>query len=130
MAREPPSPTLPPRRLTSLLPVAITLHDCFATGHKTYSTIGSAGKPVSMGSYDYTANNVVNFNMINCRMNHINDRTRWGVIATNFCKNILLEDCKLSRMDAHMGVSGTYVIRRCTLGSPDARLEESIVVRR
>ena len=54
--------------------------------------------------------------MINCRMNHINDRTRWGVIATNFCKNILLEDCKLSRMDAHMGVSGTYVIRRCTLG--------------
>ncbi|MGM0489983.1 MAG: hypothetical protein ACQESR_24905 [Planctomycetota bacterium] len=94
----------------------ITLRDCFATGHKIYSTIGSAGKPVSMGSYDYTANNVVNFNMINCRMNHINDRTRWGVIATNFCKNILLEDCKLSRMDAHMGVSGTYVIRRCTLG--------------
>jgi hypothetical protein len=94
----------------------ITLRNCFATGHKTYSTIGAAGKPVSMGSYDYSANNVVNFRMINCRMNHINDRTRWGVIGTNFCKNILLEDCKLSRMDTHMGVSGTYVIRRCTLG--------------
>jgi hypothetical protein len=38
------------------------------------------------------------------------------VIATNFCKNILLEDCTLSRMDTHMGVSGTYTIRRCTLG--------------
>ena len=94
----------------------ITLRNCFATGHKTYSTIGAAGKPVSMGSYDYSANNVVNFRMINCRMNHINDRTRWGVIGTNFCKNILLEDCTLSRMDTHMGVSGTYVIRRCTLG--------------
>ncbi len=94
----------------------ITLRNCFATGHKTYRTIGAAGRPVSMGSYDYSANNVVNFTMINCRMNHINDRTRWGVIGTNFCKNILLEDCTLSRMDTHMGVSGSYVIRRCTLG--------------
>ena len=49
-------------------------------------------------------------------MNHITDRTRWGVIGSNFCKNILLEDCHLSRMDTHMGVSGTYVIRRSTLG--------------
>jgi hypothetical protein len=69
-----------------------------------------------MGTYDYNANNVVNFSMINCRMNHITDRTRWGVIGSNFCKNILLEDCTLSRMDTHMGVSGTYVIRRSTLG--------------
>ena len=94
----------------------ITLRNCFATGHKTYKTIGAAGKPVSMGSYDYSAGSVVNFTMINCRMDDINDRTRWGVIGTNFCKNILLEDCTLSRMDTHMGVSGTYTIRRCTLG--------------
>ena len=57
-----------------------------------------------MGSYDYNTNNVVNFRMINYRMNHICDRTRWGVIGSNFCKNILLEDCTLSRMDTHMGV--------------------------
>ena len=69
-----------------------------------------------MGSYDVRANNVVNFHMINCRMNHICDRTRWGVIASNFCKNILLEECTLSRMDTHMGVSGHYTIRRCVLG--------------
>lgn len=94
----------------------VTLRNCFATAHKIYSTIGAAGKPVNMGSYDYTANNVVNFRMIHCRMDDILDRSRWGVIATNFCKNILLEDCALSRMDTHMGVSGTYVIRRCTLG--------------
>ena len=94
----------------------ITLQNCFATAHKTYRTIGAAGKPVSMGSYDYLANGVVNFTLINCQMDDIDDRTRWGVIATNFCKNILLEDCTFNRMDAHMGVSGTYVIRRCTLG--------------
>ncbi|MDF7808333.1 hypothetical protein P4E94_12840 [Pontiellaceae bacterium B12219] len=94
----------------------ITLKNCFASGHKKYSTIGSAGKPVSMGSYDYSMSNVVNLHMIGCRMNHILDRTRWGVIGSNFCKNILLEDCELSRMDVHQGVSGTYTIRRCTLG--------------
>ena len=94
----------------------ITLRDCWSTGHKIYSTIGSAGLPVNMGTYDYNANNVVNFRMIGCRMNHITDRTRWGVIGSNFCKDILLEDCTLSRMDTHMGVSGTYVIRRCNLG--------------
>ncbi|MGI6082444.1 MAG: hypothetical protein ACOYEP_06215 [Limnochordia bacterium] len=94
----------------------ITLRNCFATGHKVYKTIGSTGKPVSMGSYDFTASQVVNFRMIGCRMNHILDRTRWGIIATNFCKNILLEDCALSRMDVHMGVSGSYTIRRSRLG--------------
>lgn len=94
----------------------VTLRNCFATAHKTYTTIGAAGKPVSMGSYDYSANSVVNFTMIGCRMENINDRTRWGVIGTNFCKNIVLEDCTLSRMDTHMGVSGVYTIRRCTLG--------------
>lgn len=94
----------------------VTLLDCFVTGHKTYSTIGSAGEPVSMGTYDLTANDVVNFTLRGCRMDNICDTSRWGVTGTNFCKNILLEDCTLSRMDTHQGVSGTYTIRRCTLG--------------
>jgi hypothetical protein len=86
------------------------------TAHKIYLTLGAAGKPVSMGSYDISASDVVNFHILGCRMNGICDRTRWGVINTNFCKNILLEDCTLSRMDTHQGVSGAYTIRRCTLG--------------
>lgn len=94
----------------------ITYQNCWATGHRMYSAMGRAGKPVNVGTYDYGANNVVGFTMINCKMNHILDRSRWGVIGTNFCKNILLQDCVLSRMDTHMGVSGTYEIRRCKLG--------------
>jgi hypothetical protein len=94
----------------------VTLRDCFVTGHKTYTTIGSIGKPVSMGTYDISAEDVVNFTMVGCRMDNICDGTRWGVIASNFCKNILLENCTLSRMDTHQGVSGTYTIRGCTLG--------------
>ena len=94
----------------------VTLRDCFVTGHKTYTTIGAAGKPVSMGTYDLNANEVVNFTMVGVRMDNICDNSRWGVIGTNFCKNILLENCTLSRMDTHQGVSGTYTIRGCTLG--------------
>jgi hypothetical protein len=94
----------------------VTLRDCVVTGHKTYTTIGAAAKPVSMGTYDLSANEVVNFTMVGCRMDNICDPTRWGVIGTNFCKNILLENCTLSRMDTHQGVSGTYTIRGCTLG--------------
>jgi hypothetical protein len=94
----------------------ITLRNCSIDARKMYQTIGSAGRPVSMGSYGYNANLVVNFRMLGCRMGNILDRSRWGVIGTNFMKNILLEDCVLSRMDVHMGASGTYVIRRTTLG--------------
>jgi hypothetical protein len=64
----------------------VTLRDCFVTGHKTCSTIGAAGKPVSMGTYNLAANDVVNFTIIGCRMDNICDTTRWGVIGTNFCK--------------------------------------------
>lgn len=94
----------------------ITLRNCVIDGHKTYKTLGAAGKPVSMGTYGYHASEVVNFHMSRCRMNDIHDRSRWGVIATNFMKNILLEDCELSRMDVHQGVSGTLTIRRSSLG--------------
>jgi hypothetical protein len=94
----------------------ITLRNCSIDGRKVYSTIGAAGKPVSMGTYGYSASYVVNFRLIGCRSDNILDRTRWGVIGTNFMKNILVEDCVLSRMDVHMGASGSYVIRRSTLG--------------
>ncbi len=94
----------------------IVLRECFLSGHRIYETIGNAGVPVSMGSYDIVADDVVNFSMIECRMNHITDRSRWGVIGSNFCKNIVLDGCHLSRMDTHMGVSGGYQIRNSTLG--------------
>ncbi|WP_221029343.1 hypothetical protein [Actomonas aquatica] len=94
----------------------ITLRDCRIEPHKFYWTIGSAGKPVPMGTYGYRADRVVNYALSGCRMGDIHDRSRWGVAATNFMKNVLVEDCVLSRMDVHMGVSGYYIIRNSTLG--------------
>lgn len=95
----------------------ITFRNCTIDGRKVYRTIGNTGRPVPMGTYGYRADHVVNFSMINCRMgNDIHDRSIWGVKATNFMKNILLEDCVLSRVDVHMGASGSFVVRRSTLG--------------
>lgn len=86
-------------------------------GRKTYQKIGNAGKTVAMGTYGYSATLVADFRMSHCRMgNDILDRSRWGVVATNFMKNFTVEDCALSRVDVHMGVSGSYIIRRSTLG--------------
>lgn len=94
----------------------LTLQNCHATGHKIYETIGAAGKPVMMGSYDILANRVVNVFIKNCDVHNITDRTRWGVIASNYCKNIVVEDCIFSRLDAHQGVSGQYTIRNSQMG--------------
>ncbi len=94
----------------------ITLRNCTIDARKTYRTVGRAGKPVSMGTYGYQANLVVNFRMSKCRMDDIHDGSRWGVTATNFMKNFLVEDCVLSRVDVHQGISGVYTIRRSTIG--------------
>ncbi len=95
----------------------VIFRNCVVDGRKTYQKIGAAGKTVAMGTYGYHANLVVDFRMSHCRMgNDIHDRTRWGVVATNFMKNFVVEDCVLSRVDVHMGISGSYIIRRSTLG--------------
>lgn len=96
---------------------SIVFRNCTIDGRKFYRKIGNADKPVSMGTYGYRADLVVDFRMTNCQMgNDIHDTSRWGVVATNFMKNILVENCTLSRVDVHMGVSGSYIIRHSTLG--------------
>jgi hypothetical protein len=95
----------------------VVLRDCVIDGRKSYRKASNQGPPVSMGTYGYSANLVVDFRMIGCRMgNDIHDRSRWGVMGTNFMKHFLVEDCVLSRVDVHQGVSGTFTIRGSTLG--------------
>ncbi len=94
----------------------VTVKNTTLTGHKTYRTIGSAGKPVSMGSYDISVNRAINVSFINCNQtNDINDRTYWGILGSNYCKNLLYDSCTLSRFDAHMGVANA-AIRNSSLG--------------
>ena len=94
----------------------VTVKNTLLTGHKTYVTIGNAGKPVSMGSYDLSVNRALNVAFVNCtQTNDINDRTYWGILGSNFCKNLLYDSCILSRFDAHQGVANA-TIRNSTLG--------------
>lgn len=94
----------------------VTVRNTILTGHKTYSTIGAAGKPVTMGTYDISPNRALNVSFINCsQTNDINDRTYWGILGSNYCKNMLYDHCVFSRFDAHMGVANA-TIRNSTLG--------------
>ena len=94
----------------------VIVKDCILTGHKTYRTIGAAGKPVSMGSYDISVTRSINVSFINCRQtNDINDNQYWGLFASNYSKNISFDNCIFSRFDAHMGVFNA-TIRNSTLG--------------
>ncbi len=94
----------------------VTVKNTILTGHKTYSTIGAADKPVTMGTYDLSANRALNVSFVNCsQTNDINDNTYWGILGSNFCKNMLYDNCTLSRFDAHQGVANA-TIRNSTMG--------------
>ena len=86
------------------------------TGRKVYQTIGSAGVTVSMGSYDISINRALNVTFENCRQtNDINDNRYWGIMGSNYSKNLVYDNCTFSRFDAHMGVANA-TIRNSTLG--------------
>lgn len=94
----------------------VTVQNTILTGHKTYRTIGAAGKPVSMGTYDISISRALNVSFVNCsQTNDINDRTYWGIMGSNYCKNLLYDNCTFSRFDAHKGVANA-TIRNSTLG--------------
>lgn len=94
----------------------VTVRNTILTGRKTYTTIGRADKPVSMGSYDISPARALNVTFENCRQtNDINDRKYWGIMGSNFCKNLRYEGCHLSRFDAHQGVYNA-TIRNSTIG--------------
>jgi hypothetical protein len=94
----------------------VTVKNTVLTGRKTYRTIGAAGKPVSMGSYDISARRALSVSFINCsQTNDINDKKYWGIFGSNYCKNLLYDGCSFSRFDAHQGVANA-TIRNSTLG--------------
>ena len=94
----------------------VTVRNTILTGHKTYQTIGSAGVTVSMGTYDISINRALNVSFVNCsQTNDINDGRYWGILGSNYCKNLVYDQCTLSRFDAHMGVANA-TIRNSKLG--------------
>ena len=100
----------------------VVIRDCIVTGHKTYKTIGSAGTTVMMGTYDLGAGRAINLSFINLKQsNDIMDTRYWGVLGTNYCKNLLYDNCKVSRFDAHCGVCNA-TIRNSEMGHAGVNL--------
>ena len=88
----------------------VTVKNSTFTGHKKYSTIGSAGTSVTMGTYDIGGTMAVNAKFINCNQtNDITDTDYWGIAGTNYCKNLVYDGCVFSRFDAHQGVLNATV---------------------
>lgn len=100
----------------------VTVKNCTFTGHKKYTTIGSAGTKVTMGTYDIGAATAVNAKFINCNQtNDITDTDYWGIAGTNYCKNLVYDGCAFSRFDAHQGVLNA-TIRNSVLGHHGIKL--------
>ena len=79
------------------------------TGHKTYKLETDSSN--SMGSYDISASNSNAVTWKNCtQSNSITDSTRWGIMGSNYCKNLKYDGCKLSRFDAHKGMYNSTIV--------------------
>ena len=88
----------------------VTVQNCKLSGHKTYVTIGSAKTPVTMGTYDISVNRSTNVTFKNCNQyNDIHDSRYWGILGSNYSKNITFDTVEFSRFDAHMGVANATI---------------------
>jgi len=73
----------------------VVYENCVVTGRKYYN----------QGTYDVRPISSNNVKYINCtQSNDHTDPTYWGVMCSDYCKNLYMDDCTVSRFDAHMGV--------------------------
>jgi len=67
-------------------------------------------------TYDLVLYATVNVICKNITSNNITDLDRWGIMATMFSKDVLFENCKLNRIDAHQGIYN-LTVKNCNIGS-------------
>jgi hypothetical protein len=88
-----------------------------------------------MGTYDITvsvANNVTFKN--SSQTNSITDTKYWGIMGSNYCKNLTYDGCTFSRFDAHKGTHNATIINSeighqkiSIIGSGTLRVENTVV---
>jgi len=83
----------------------INIENCLLSGHKRYKS-----PTTFMGTYDIGAGNALSVTFRNCsQTNDISDGAYWGIMGTNYIKNITYDGCVLSRFDAHKGVTNATI---------------------
>lgn len=97
--------------------VNVLVENCIFTPHRTYFTASKIpGRLVPMGSYDIYLESSIKVQLRNLRQTiDIIDSNYWGIMSSNFCKELTLSNCELSRFDAHMGVTDAFIVD-CRLG--------------
>lgn len=69
-----------------------------------------------IGTYALQLNYSANLTLDNVvQGNNILDRSRWGIMCTNFCKDLVIKNSEINRFDAHMGVANC-TIENSTIG--------------
>ena len=98
----------------------VTVKNCIFTPHYIFAKMSSTES--NTFGYDIHVNTATNVEFIGCTQTlPIENNNYWGVFTSNFARNITLENCVLSRFDAHMGVYNV-TIKGCTLGHQGIRL--------
>lgn len=89
----------------------VLIEDCIFTPHRTHWFLLEDGTRFSQGTYDILPTRSVNLTFRNCTQTYsITDSAYWGIMGSNFCKNIVVESCSFSRFDAHQGVANVTLI--------------------
>ena len=100
----------------------VVMQDCLVQGHQAYSFWQGTSRN-EMGSYDISATDCVNLSFINLDQYEneetgevITNRFMYhGVMGSNFCRNVTMDNCYLDRFDSHQGLHNAK-ITNSTLG--------------
>lgn len=111
---------------------SVTFEDCIMTGRRYYKISGTYGFGATL------VNNVVlrgcmqtNFYKADGKIS-TSGSEYWGLGGTNFCKNMIYDNCEVTRFDAHAGLYNgklinTHVGMINLIGGGDMLIENSIV---
>ena len=101
----------------------LLVDDCILTGHTTYyedkpateSTGWVKPNPVAAGSYDMAIERSINVYFrdtvqINPLDTGIGDSRFWGIMTSNWTKDMTFENCSINRFDAHRSFWGARLI--------------------
>ncbi len=91
-----------PRQMNNFL-----CEDCILSSHKTYEM---EDRHAYMGSYDIGGEDANELYYKNCNEANFFEWGNWGIMGSNYCKNITYDGCMLSRFDAHAGVYNATII--------------------
>ena len=94
-----------------------TMTDCYVQGHQAYSFWQSLTTRNEMGSYDINASDCINLSLLGITQYEnsstgevITNRFMYhGVMGSNFCRNIVMDNCHLDRFDSHQGMHNARI---------------------